>query len=119
MTQRRLRSRTLLLVGLALLYQLSTASRAGAMGLVCGLIGIAWLARGRWSLRSMLLGALGAVLTFSLAAIAVNRVSDVGETVAGNAERVAELGLLYGVGPIVAFERAFMHPEEASTSSSS
>lgn len=107
---RALRLRTVVIVPVALFYQLSTASRSSGMALVCGLIGIAWLTSGRWTLRSATLGTFGALVVFSCAAVFMNKGGRLDAGLAENVKSVAEVGVLYAVGPIVAFDHAYGDP---------
>lgn len=107
---RTLRVRTMVVVPLALFYQLSTASRSSGMALVCGLIGIAWMTSGRWSLRSIALGGLGALVVFSCAAVFMNKGGRLDEGLVDNVRGVANVLVLYAVGPIVSFDQAFADP---------
>jgi len=108
--RRRIRLRTLGIVLLALLYQVSTASRASGITLVCGLIGIAALSRGRWTLRSVAYGAVAAIAVFSFAAVLMGKGGRMDASVLDNVRGVTSAGVLYAVGPIVAFDRAFADP---------
>jgi oligosaccharide repeat unit polymerase len=108
---RALRLRTVVVVPVALFYQLSTASRSSGMALVCGLIGIAWLTSGRWTLRSATLGALGALVVFSCAAVFMNKGGRLDAGLIENVRSVGEVLVLYAVGPIVAFDAAFNDPQ--------
>lgn len=108
--RKRLRLQTVVVMALALLYQVSTASRSSAMCLVCGLIGVAWLASGRWSFRSAILGSLGAVFAFSAAAVLLNKGGRLDESLAENIPSVSQMAMFYAVGPLVAFENAFQNP---------
>lgn len=108
--RRRFRMRTALLVLLALLYQVSTASRASGTTLVCGLVGIAALARGRWSVRSLAYGAAAIVATFSFAAVLMGKGGQVDAGLLDNVFGIARAALLYLVGPTVAFDRALADP---------
>lgn len=107
---RSLRLRTVVIVPVALFYQLSTASRSSGMALVCGLIGIAWLTSGRWTLRSVAFGSLGALVVFSCAAVFMNKGGRLDAGFAENVRSVADVLVLYAVGPIVAFDAAFNEP---------
>ncbi len=107
---RRLRARTIIVVPLALFYQLSTASRSSGMALVCGLIGIAWMTSGRWSLRSIALGGLGALVVFSCAAVFMNKGGRLDAGLVENLVGVGRVLVLYAVGPIVSFDQAFADP---------
>lgn len=107
---RRVRVRTLLIVVLAVAYQVSTASRASGMSLVCGLMGVFWMTSARWSLRAIVSGAIGAIVVFSFAAILMGKGGRVDATLLENVSGVARASVLYAVGPIVAFDGAFHDP---------
>lgn len=107
---RALRMRTVVVIPLALFYQLSTASRSSGMALVCGLIGIAWLTRGRWTLRSAALGTLGVLVVFSCAAVFMNKGGRLDAGLVENVRGVALVAVLYAVGPLVAFDFALADP---------
>jgi oligosaccharide repeat unit polymerase len=108
---RTVRLRTIVVVPIALFYQLSTASRSSGMALVCGLIGVAWLASGRWTLRSAALGALGGIVVFACAAVFMNKGGRLDAGLLDNLHGVADVAVLYGVGPIVAFDHAYNDPQ--------
>ena len=109
--QRRMRLRTVVIVLLAVAYQVSTASRASGMTLVGGLIAIVWMSSGRWSMRSIVLGVVGAVAVFSFAAVFMGKGGRLDDTLVENVVGVAKASVLYAVGPLVAFDGAFQHPD--------
>lgn len=102
--------RTVVATLLALAYNVSTASRASGMTLMCGLIGIAWLAGRGWSLRSVAYGALGVILVFSCAAVVMGKGGSIDATVVENVRGVAQVSVLYALGPVVALDRALDDP---------
>lgn len=108
--QRRMRLRTVVVVLLALVYQISTASRASGMSLVCGLIAIVWMSSGRWSLRTVAYGAVAAIVMFSFAAVLMGKGGSMEASLIDNVTGVAQASVLYAVGPIVAFDQALADP---------
>jgi len=108
--QRRMRLRTVVVVAIALVYQVSTASRASGMSLVCGLIAMVWMSSGRWSLRTVAYGAVAAVAMFSFAAVLMGKGGSMEASLVDNVTGVAQASVLYAVGPIVAFDQALEDP---------
>lgn len=109
-TQRRMKLRTVVIVLLALVYQVSTASRASGMSLVCGLIAIVWMSSGRWSLRTVAYGAVAAIAMFSFAAVLMGKGGSMEASLLDNVTGVAQASVLYAVGPLVAFDQALADP---------
>lgn len=107
----RVTRRTAGLIGLALVWQLMTAGRAGATILFLGLVAAAWLAAGRPSRRLVGATLLSGVVVFSLGAIILDNGGSITATTDENVGGIWESFELYSLGGIVAFDHTVREPD--------
>jgi oligosaccharide repeat unit polymerase len=111
-TEKRFRWRTAVIVLLALTYQLMMANRATALSLLVGLAVVAWLTRGRVTVRAALGSVAASLLVFSLIAVVLSKGGNVKYSLADNVVGVYRVFQLYLLGPIVAFDHTIRAPDD-------
>lgn len=104
--------RTLLLVGLAGMFQLVNGARSEVLMLLVSSIVILWLKRGRAPVRLLLTMALSFLLVFMAGQISMNKYgANAGASFSDNLPRVAEGFGTYWLGGIIAFDQNRQNPE--------
>jgi len=104
--------RTIVLFGLAMLYQLINGARSEVLLLLISSLVIFWIKRGAAPLRLLSIMILVFLLVFSLGQISMNKYgADAGASLADNLPHVAEGFGTYWLGGIIAFDQNRQNPE--------
>jgi oligosaccharide repeat unit polymerase len=98
------------LIIVATAYNLATASRAGASVVVLGALGIGLLRRRRISWRLLFVGFLGVLVMYVPLTILRAKGGNIAELAADDMRLLRDIGLLYTVGPLIAFDSYLQDP---------
>ncbi|AOQ23310.1 hypothetical protein MTAT_18420 [Moorella thermoacetica] len=101
---------TYIIIIMAFIYDLLTAARLGAMLLLFGLIGIAWICSGKITWKPICIGVLAFLPLFSIAAILLGKGGNLNATFSENLLGVLKSLQVYTLGGLVAFNKAINSP---------
>jgi oligosaccharide repeat unit polymerase len=101
---------TYAIIILAFTYDLLTVSRLGAMFLLFGLIGIAWIRSGKITWKPICIGVLAFLPLFSIAAILLGKGGNLNATFSENLFGVLKSLQVYTLGGLVAFDKVINNP---------
>jgi oligosaccharide repeat unit polymerase len=104
----RLVANSLLIV--ATLYNLATASRAGASTVVLGAVGIRMLKGRKVSWRHLIAGVVAVLVMYVPITLLRSKTGDPTVLVKQDVDTLVELALLYAVGPLAAFDAYVQNP---------
>jgi oligosaccharide repeat unit polymerase len=105
------RARAALYILIALVYQIMSASRTGAVLAVISLVIIAIIKSGRIRLRTAVAGVVVFLLVFSIPAVLLNKGGSLEQTVAENFYGIAESVRNYTLPSLVAFDQTLVAAE--------
>jgi oligosaccharide repeat unit polymerase len=90
---------------IAVAFHVMTMSRTGVLLLLCGLVGVGWMASGKVRAGTSVLGAASAVAAFSFAAVLLGKGADANASVTANVGMLWDTIRLYMFGGVVAFDQ--------------
>lgn len=98
------------LITLATLYNLGTASRAGAASVVLGCLGIRMIRLGRLSVWQLVTGTVGVLVMYVPITMLRATGGNMVEIAASDVSFLSDTAMLYTAGPLTAFDSYLQHP---------
>jgi oligosaccharide repeat unit polymerase len=103
------KKKALIMILIALFYELSTTQRVGAFRLICALLGVKFVLERRINYRFLLTTIVLGFFAFVIPAILVEQISKTGN-LSAKFLSATKLTLLYGEGGLIAFDRVIATP---------